>query len=54
VPAHAVSDDEQVELRVDEVVVLVVIALPADIGCGEKLELHAKRASPRIRLVARA
>ena len=40
VTAHAVRDQEQPELLVDEEVILVVIPLPADVGrCGER-ELH--------------
>jgi len=32
VPAHSVRDDEERELLVDEEIVLVVIAHPADVG----------------------
>src|SRR5262249_30242520 len=40
VPAHAVGDDEQAELLVDEVVVLIVIALPTYVSRSRKGELH--------------
>ena len=38
VPPHAVANDEQRELFVDQVVVLVVVALPADVGAGGDLD----------------
>ena len=37
VSAHTIGDHEQVERGIDEVVVLVVVALPADVCCGEEL-----------------
>ena len=48
VAAHAVGDDEERELLVDEEVVLVVVAHAAHVGCGEKAnfssQAHAARA----------
>ena len=40
VTAHAIGDQEQPELLVDEEVILVVIPLPADVGRCGKRELH--------------
>ena len=40
VPAHAVGDDEERELLVDEEVVLVVLALSPDVGRGPEAQLH--------------
>ena len=41
VAAHAVGDHEQPELLVDEEVVLVVVALPTDVGRRGERKLHA-------------
>ena len=40
VTAHAVGDEEQPELLVDEEVVLIVRALSTDVGRGRERQLH--------------
>jgi hypothetical protein len=42
VAAHAVGDDEERELLVDEVVVFVVVTDPSDIGGGEEPDIFGQ------------
>src|SRR5262249_1161275 len=46
VAAHAVGDDEQTELLVDEEVILVVVALAPDVRRGPVTKLHHFRSAP--------
>ena len=40
VPAHAISDDEQRQLLIDQEVVFVGLALSSDVGGGPEAQLH--------------